>query len=94
MTKTEPKMKTNEENASKDHWRLPVILYIPNILGYIRMFLAMLGLCHVQTSPSTSICLWVFSSFLDMIDGYLARKLNQCSKLGILVSGSFLRHFI
>jgi len=65
--------------------RIPIYLYLPNILGYARIFLGFLGLWFAFTLPPLTIALWIISSLLDAIDGILARKLNQCSELGMLL---------
>lgn len=63
--------------------RIPVALYIPNLLGYARIFSALVGL-HISSShPVLAIWVWLGSASLDLVDGILARKLNQCSQLGI-----------
>jgi phosphatidylglycerophosphate synthase len=64
---------------------LPVALYIPNLLGYARINLAFLGLHYSQTKPVLACLIWIFSASLDLIDGILARALNQCSSLGVLL---------
>lgn len=65
--------------------RLPIYLYVPNILGYARIAFGFLGLFYAFTSPPTTIALWITSSFLDLFDGVLARKLNQCSNFGMIL---------
>jgi phosphatidylglycerophosphate synthase len=65
---------------------LPVALYVPNLLGYARIHLAFVGLSYAQQQRAAlAITIWIFSAFLDLFDGMLARKLNQCSKFGILI---------
>lgn len=61
----------------------PVIYSIPNILSFLRLGLVpvLIGLALVKAGP---LFLWVlaFSLLSDVLDGYLARKLNQVSELG------------
>merc|ERR1719469_44901 len=64
---------------------LPIPLYIPNILGYIRIILSFVALWKSSTNPIQAVVLWILSAFLDLIDGIVARKLNQCSSLGIFL---------
>ena len=59
------------------------LLYIPNILEYIRLYLLYQGLY------TKNIWLFLLNYFIDFIDGPIARKLNQTSKFGC-----FLDHFI
>jgi CDP-diacylglycerol--inositol 3-phosphatidyltransferase len=64
---------------------LPIPLYIPNLLGYARIILAFVGLHLSGTQPGAACVTWIFSAFLDLFDGILARKLDQCSSLGVLI---------
>ena len=59
------------------------LLYIPNILEYIRIYLLYKGLC------THNIYIFLLNYFLDIIDGPIARKLNQTSDIGC-----FLDHFV
>ncbi len=60
----------------------PVLLYVPNIIGYVRIvFLAVFILCAFRM-PVLAFWAYAFSSLLDAADGYTARKFNQISKLG------------
>lgn len=87
--------------------RIPVPLFLPNLLGYARIVLAFVGLHYAIVPLSTSLnevsgCssmnssipgtgaglavqIWILSAFLDLFDGYAARRLNQRSKFGILL---------
>lgn len=84
--------------------RIPVVLYLPNLLGYARIALAFVGLhCAIASlpaiftskkndsgvdgvpSPGLCIWIWILSAFLDLFDGLAARRLNQCSKFGIIL---------
>ena len=64
---------------------LPVALYIPNLLCYARIVFAFVGLHFCDSSPVSAVLCWIFAAILDLFDGMLARKLNQCSSLGVLV---------
>jgi CDP-diacylglycerol--inositol 3-phosphatidyltransferase len=78
--------------------RIPVLLYIPNILGYIRIIFAFIGLYYsILQRPILAILIWICASVLDMFDGLLARKLQQTSQFGILldiVADNILRSII
>jgi CDP-diacylglycerol--inositol 3-phosphatidyltransferase len=62
-------------------------LYIPNILGYIRIVSAVFGLVIATpwNNPVAASFVWIFSASLDLFDGILARRLNQLSSFGILL---------
>jgi CDP-diacylglycerol--inositol 3-phosphatidyltransferase len=64
---------------------LPVVLYLPNVLGYIRIALAFYALHQAKTNPTLAIPLFIGSAFLDWFDGVLARRLQQTSSFGILL---------
>jgi len=64
---------------------LLIPLYIPNLLGYARIILAFVGLHLSDTQPGAAVLTWIFSATLDLFDGILARKLDQCSSLGVLI---------
>lgn len=64
---------------------LPVPLYVPNLLGYARILLAFAGLHFSATNSRLAVSIWIVSASLDLIDGILARALNQTSSLGILL---------
>jgi len=64
-------------------------LTIPNIITFIRIFLIPLILYLLFSDDSKIVLLagflFIISSISDFFDGYLARALNQTSKLGILL---------
>ena len=64
---------------------LPVWLYAPNIVGYLRIFLAALACWYMSTDPYVTATLYVISCLLDAVDGYLARRLQQCTKFGAVL---------
>ena len=75
---------------------VPVPLYIPNILCYIRIILSIISIItasHVSNksndnalySLGLTVSIWSVASFLDHIDGKIARYWNQCSEFGILL---------
>lgn len=83
---------------------IPVVFYLPNLLGYARIALAFVGLHYaiaslpaifrserndssVDNAPSPGLCIWIWilSAFLDLFDGLAARRLNQCSKFGVIL---------
>jgi len=64
----------------------PVTLYIPNLLCYARICLSISSLLQSnRTSPVFIVSLWIIASVLDLIDGKIARKFNQCSNFGTLL---------
>ena len=66
--------------------RIPVLLYVPNILGYLRIIFAFIGMYYsIVRQPILAIFIWILASVLDLFDGKLARLLQQTSQFGILL---------
>lgn len=61
------------------HW--PVFLYIPNIIGYVRILLSAKAFAN-YLSPWTFFTYYFISFVLDAVDGLAARKLDQSSYMG------------
>ena len=70
---------------SSERRQVPVALYVPNVMGYARILLAFIGLYLSLSRPVPAICTWLVSASLDLLDGIVARALNQTSSLGILL---------
>lgn len=70
---------------SRRRRQVPVALYIPNFMGYARIMLAFIGLYLSSSRPVAAIWTWLASASLDLLDGIVARFLNQTSELGILI---------
>lgn len=62
-----------------------VPLFVPNLLCYLRIILSFCGLQVSHSRPVWAIFFWVAAAVLDVLDGYLARKLGQCSSFGIVL---------
>lgn len=60
-------------------WR--VFVYVPNIIGYIRLLLLVIGWWHFNY-PIIFIPCYLSSVILDGVDGFSARRLNQTSEFG------------
>ncbi|KAL3162928.1 hypothetical protein ABBQ32_009368 [Trebouxia sp. C0010 RCD-2024] len=59
-----------------------VALYAPNLIGYFRLLL--LGTAILTGTKSCQATYWLFVStlLLDGLDGFAARRLQQCSSYG------------
>ncbi|KAF0989300.1 hypothetical protein HZS_5850 [Henneguya salminicola] len=55
----------------------PVFFYIPNIIDYFRILLLAAACFYMSRNYVTTLILYGISQFLDCIDGYVARLLNQ-----------------
>lgn len=61
-----------------------VFLYYPNIIGYLRVIFMMIAFYTAQTSYVTTFTCYFLSFFGDVVDGYVARRFNQCSTFGAI----------
>jgi cardiolipin synthase (CMP-forming) len=60
-----------------------LVVNLPNVISAIRVALApVLILLIIQKQGNAFLCVLAFSLFTDVIDGYLARRLNQVTELG------------
>ncbi|XP_040901530.1 uncharacterized protein si:ch1073-145m9.1 isoform X1 [Toxotes jaculatrix] len=60
---------------------LQVLLYWPNIIGYIRIGLVLAAWAACET-PAVFVPFYSVSIALDGVDGWLARRLGQSSRFG------------
>lgn len=67
--------------------KLPIALYVPNLMGYARIVLAFIGLYQATTvhNPVRAVAIWTVAIALDFLDGIMARMLDQTSSLGVLI---------
>jgi cardiolipin synthase len=67
----------------------------PNLLSALRLLMVPLFLYFILVEENLlAFSLLAFSSFTDWLDGYLARKLNQMTRLGQLLDPAADRLFI
>ncbi|KAJ7375179.1 hypothetical protein OS493_001918 [Desmophyllum pertusum] len=63
-----------------------VFLFIPNLIGYARIVLAILSFYFMPTNYIIAASMYLLSGFiLDEFDGYAARYLNQCTMFGSMM---------
>ncbi|KAH8700576.1 phosphatidylinositol synthase [Talaromyces proteolyticus] len=62
-----------------------VFLLIPNLIGYMRIGLAVSSLYFMPIHPRTCTVLYSVSCLLDAVDGMAARKFNQASQFGAVL---------
>ena len=61
-----------------------VLLFIPNIIGYVRFLLGVAAFINYK-HPITFVVCYGLSYFLDWTDGYFARRYSQCSEFGAML---------
>ncbi|KAL3535798.1 hypothetical protein ACH5RR_004259 [Cinchona calisaya] len=64
---------------------LAVYLYIPNIIGYIRILLNCVGFAICFEDKTLFSILYLVSFVCDALDGWFARKFNQVSTFGAVL---------
>ena len=81
-----PKTKPGRSNATaRDNQRsyISVLLYVPNLIGYARVLLTGMFFYYAfDTQAGACSACYIASFTLDFFDGYFARLLDQCSRLG------------
>jgi cardiolipin synthase len=68
---------------------------VPNLLSFLRLALIPLFLWLILSHQGTwAVLLLIFSGFTDYLDGYIARKYNQVTRLGKLIDPAADRLYI
>ncbi|KAF2259930.1 hypothetical protein CC78DRAFT_474270 [Lojkania enalia] len=62
-----------------------IFLFIPNLIGYSRVVLAVASLYYMPLHPRTCSLLYSVSCLLDALDGLAARKFEQSTKFGAVL---------
>ncbi|TNN11785.1 CDP-diacylglycerol--inositol 3-phosphatidyltransferase isoform 1 [Schistosoma japonicum] len=62
-----------------------VFLFVPNIIGYIRIILLFQACYFMRINCELTLLTYIISCFLDAVDGYAARALNQSTKFGAML---------
>jgi len=62
-----------------------IFVFIPNIIGYSRIVLAIASLYYMPLHPRTCCILYSISCLLDALDGFAARYFDQSTKFGAVL---------
>ncbi|KAK4067324.1 uncharacterized protein Triagg1_7767 [Trichoderma aggressivum f. europaeum] len=62
-----------------------IFLFWPNIIGYLRVILAIASLYYMPLHPRTCSLLYTISCLLDALDGYAAHMLDQGTQFGAVL---------
>lgn len=72
---------TNGSSAPKEN----IFLFAPNLIGYLRIVLAITSLYYMPLHPRTCSILYSISCLLDALDGYAARYYEQSTRFGAVL---------
>ncbi|KAE8008768.1 hypothetical protein FH972_005247 [Carpinus fangiana] len=73
------------KNTRRRPGKLSVYLYIPNIVGYIRVIMNCIAFAQCFSNKKLFSVLYFFSFVCDGVDGWCARKFNQVSTFGAVL---------
>jgi len=62
-----------------------IFLFYPNLVGYARIITAMIAFYYMFSRPAIAMVSYTICSLLDTVDGYVARKFNQCTRFGAML---------
>ncbi|KAH9415665.1 hypothetical protein DERP_000155 [Dermatophagoides pteronyssinus] len=78
-------MEHEEQKTQKNVKEENIFLFVPNLIGYARIILALVSFYTMQNRPITTLVLYFLSTFLDAFDGYAARRFNQSTRFGAML---------
>ena len=72
-------------SPSQPEHKLPLLLWPPNLIGYVRVLT--LAVAMMEADPAGSVAIWMVTAslVLDYFDGPCARRLKMCSQFGDLL---------
>lgn len=73
-------MSTTNQVTARD-----VVWYIPNKIGYMRVITAIISFMTMRDYPFITMFVYGISCLLDALDGTMARKYGQVSRLGAVL---------
>uniref|UniRef100_A0A6N2LJG0 CDP-diacylglycerol--inositol 3-phosphatidyltransferase n=1 Tax=Salix viminalis TaxID=40686 RepID=A0A6N2LJG0_SALVM len=78
-------MANNKMSRPRKPGKLSVYLYIPNIIGYTRVFMNCYAFAICFSNKWLFCALYFISFVCDGVDGWCARKFNQVSTFGAVL---------
>jgi len=83
MGRRVPHTTASGDGVSKTATVGDIAWFVPNLIGYLRLALVLgFVVCDCLEAWNTAVLLYLVSALLDGVDGFLARRLDQCSKFG------------
>ncbi len=74
-------VKAKLEIAKKEGLMTKVFLFVPNLVGYIRITCLIIAFWHLKTDYRIFMAFYIASYILDQVDGMAARSFNQCTTI-------------
>ena len=62
-----------------------VFLFIPNLIGYVRIIFALASFYYMPYNPGHAVTFYILSELMDAFDGYAARRFNQGTSFGAVL---------
>lgn len=59
-----------------------VLFFYPNIIGYMRFIFMVIAFYTAMSNWQVSVTCYLLAFVGDVVDGYVARAFNQCSRFG------------
>ncbi|KAG6779666.1 hypothetical protein POTOM_016060 [Populus tomentosa] len=87
-------MAKNNKPGPRKPGKLSVYLYIPNIIGYTRVFMNCYAFAICFSNKWLFCALYFISFVCDGVDGWCARKFNQVSTFGAVLDMVTDRYFL
>ncbi|RKF55717.1 CDP-diacylglycerol--inositol 3-phosphatidyltransferase [Erysiphe neolycopersici] len=73
------------DDSKSDFQQENIFLFWPNIIGYMRIVLAVASLYYMPLHPRTCSGLYSISCLLDALDGYAARFFEESTRFGAVL---------
>ncbi|KAF2403195.1 hypothetical protein EJ06DRAFT_322615 [Trichodelitschia bisporula] len=78
-------IKKSRSPAPQEEVHENIFVFIPNLIGYFRIVLAVASLYYMPLHPRTCCLLYSISCLLDALDGYAARLFEQSTRFGAVL---------
>jgi CDP-diacylglycerol--inositol 3-phosphatidyltransferase len=76
---------SKREAPESSYTKENIFLFMPNVIGYLRIVLAVASLYYMGLHPRTCSLLYSVSCLLDALDGYAARYYEQSTRFGAVL---------
>jgi len=74
-------MADHSKGAEKEN----IFMFVPNLIGYARIVLALISFWFMPTSYVVAGWCYILSGLLDAFDGHAARMFDQSTKFGAML---------